>query len=102
MTGDLGARLLHANTGPKVDPQLQRGLARLGKSLGGDDGADANVDSQELVEIDWCGRRRTGVVYEVHCVSLRHLAGRPATCTVTVLRRQALHPSKSFATLPRA
>ena len=72
VAGDLGARLFHANAGSKVDSQLQRWLASLGKRLCGYDSADANVNSQELVEIDLGRRWRVGIVCEVHCGSVRH------------------------------
>jgi hypothetical protein len=72
VAGDLGARLFHANAGSKVYSQLQRWLAGLGKRLGRYYGADANVNSQELVEIDLGRRWRVGIVCEVHCGSVRH------------------------------
>src|SRR5881397_2490959 len=46
--GDLGARALRAELGPKVDPQLERGATGLGKRLGVGDDADTHVDFLEI------------------------------------------------------
>jgi hypothetical protein len=34
----------------EIDGELDRGLARFGEGLGGDNGADADIDFQEIVE----------------------------------------------------
>src|ERR1700754_3792337 len=47
---DLRAGAPGADAAAEIDGQLQRGLARLGKQLGADDGADADVDREEPVE----------------------------------------------------
>jgi hypothetical protein len=52
VTSDLGAGLLQANSGSKIDAQLERWFACLRKGLRGDDGADAYVDREELIEVD--------------------------------------------------
>jgi hypothetical protein len=72
VASDLGARLFHANARSKVYSQLQRRLPGLGKRLGRYDGADPNVGSQELGEIDLGRRWRVGIVFKVHCGSVRH------------------------------
>ncbi len=66
MTRDLRARLLDPDAGAEVDPQFDRGFARFGKWLGRDDGTDADVDLQELIEVDGRRGRRARVVHEMH------------------------------------
>src|SRR6185437_16466978 len=68
---DLRARFPGADALPEIDDQLQRGLARLRKRLDRDDGADANVDGEELVEGDLCRRRRGRIVRDMHGNSSR-------------------------------
>src|SRR4051794_6758389 len=46
----LSRRFLHADHGAEIDEELERGLARLRKRLGLDDGANADVDRDELLE----------------------------------------------------
>jgi hypothetical protein len=47
--GELRRGALHADLGPEIDRQFERGAARLGKRLGRDNRADANVDPGEIV-----------------------------------------------------
>jgi hypothetical protein len=54
---DLGRGFLDAEPGPEIDPELERRLFRLGKGLGLDDRADADVDAQKIVEADATGQR---------------------------------------------
>ena len=70
MTRDLRTRLLHPDARSEVDAQLECRLARLRKQVGCEDGADADVDGQELIELDERRRRRLRVVEQVHARSL--------------------------------
>src|SRR5262249_21947357 len=54
-----------ADRGAEVDGELQRRLARLGKRLDGDDGADADIDLAEVVIGDHRFDSRLGVVGQV-------------------------------------
>lgn len=64
MRGDLHARLLDACGRTEIDAELQGRLACLRKSL---HGADADVDSEELLEINARRRGSARIVAGVHC-----------------------------------
>jgi hypothetical protein len=57
--GDLGRALLDPERRAEIDGELEGRLARAGQRLGGDDGADADVDLEEIIEGD-ARRRRLG------------------------------------------
>src|SRR6185437_7995890 len=63
---DLRARLLRPNAGAEIDHELQRGLARFRKRLDRNDGADTDVDGEELVKGDLRSLRRVGIMSLVH------------------------------------
>jgi hypothetical protein len=63
--GDLGAALAHTDAGAEIDLQLEGRLAGFREGVGGDDGADADIDLEEGLEIDGVGGG-VGVVQEVH------------------------------------
>ena len=52
VVGDLGRALALADLGAEIHEQLVGGLARLGEGLDPSDGADADVDLQEVIETD--------------------------------------------------
>jgi hypothetical protein len=56
---NLRARLLDADPVAEIDFELERRLLCFGIRLGGDDSADTDIDSQELIEGD--RRRRGGI-----------------------------------------
>src|SRR3954453_3846 len=56
----LSRRFLYPDQGAEIDEQLERGLARFRKRLGLDDGADADVDREKLLERDLRGGRGYG------------------------------------------
>ena len=55
--GDLRAGALPTDYRPEIDGELVGGFTRFGERFGANDGADANVDSEKLIESD-LGRRR--------------------------------------------
>ena len=64
---NLGARPLCPERRPEIDRQLVGWLACFRERLCLDDGADADVDGEELVEGDRRGGRIADVVIKMHC-----------------------------------
>ena len=64
--GDLRRALAHADRRAEVDPQPPGRLARLRERLGIDDGADADIDREEAVEVDGWRHGRGGIVSDMH------------------------------------
>jgi hypothetical protein len=50
MGGDLGRAFLLPDLGPEIDPELDRGFARLGKGLRAQHRSGPDIDLEEIVE----------------------------------------------------
>jgi len=57
MLDDLGGAAAQPDLGAEIDAELDRGPARLGKMLGRDDRADADIDPAKIIVGDWRSRR---------------------------------------------
>ncbi len=74
MLGDLRTRFFASNGWPKIDNEFYRGLTRFRKILRGDDGANTDIDSKEIIKSDQRPGGRVEGVGGVHVgVSFRHV-----------------------------